>query len=32
MDLFSGFPDTYSASGEDAALAILLKEAVKRLK
>lgn len=32
MDLFSGFPDTYSSSGESAALAILLKNAVKKLK
>lgn len=32
LDLFSGFPDTYSSSGESAALAILLKNAVKKLK
>jgi hypothetical protein len=32
LDLFAGFPDSYSGSGEDAALAILLKEAVRRLK
>lgn len=31
-DLFLGLPDSYSSSGENTALSILLKDAVKRLK
>ena len=32
MDLFSGYPDTYSSSGESVALSILFKNAVQKLK
>ncbi len=32
MDLFAGLPESYSSSGETAALAILLKDAILRMK
>lgn len=32
LDLFAGVPDSYSSSGENTALAILLRDAAKRLK
>jgi hypothetical protein len=32
MDLFAGLPESYSSSGETAALAILFKDAILRMK
>lgn len=32
LDMFSGLPESYSSSGESAALTILLKNAAKRMK